>query len=144
VHLDTALNLAWLLLGASALAATLGLSRRASFSSKQLHLVIVSAIVVALFPYISATDDMLRIEHFTAQQTHLTAQQTHPNGSSHKASDDLLRLYETLDSPLIGGSCRIIFTAVFCVLLATPVRRTVRRSIPLEAGRSPPSLPYPV
>ena len=135
MHLDTALNLAWFLLGASALAATLGLSRRASFSSKRLHLVGVTAIVVALFPYISATDDVLRIEHFNAQQTH-------SNGGKQKANDDLLRLYETLDSPLICGACRITFTLIFFSLLAIPTQHLIRRSIPLEAGRSPP-LPYP-
>ncbi len=118
-----------------ALVTTLGLSRRASSSSKWLHLMGVGAIVVALFPYISATDDVLRIEHFNAQQTH-------ENGSKNKANDDLLRLYETLDSPLICGPCRIAFTLIFVSLLAAPVLRLIRRSIPLEAGRSPP-LPYP-
>ena len=137
MHFDTALNLAWLLLGALALAATLGLSRRASSGSRQIHLVGVAAIVVALFPYISATDDVLRIEH-------LNAQQTHTNGNKHKAGDDLLRLYETLDSPLLCGICRITFTLVFFSLLDAPVGRLIQRSIPMEAGRSPPSLPYPV
>ena len=135
MHFDTVLNLVWFLLGTMALAITLGLSRRASFGSKRLHLVGVAAIVVALFPYISATDDMLRIEHFNAQQ--------HSDESKHKANDDLLRLYETLDSPLISGTCRIVFTLIFVTLTAAPVQRLVRRSIPSEAGRSPPSLPYP-
>ena len=135
MHLDTALNLAWFLLGALALGTTLGLSRRASFSSKWFHFIGVSAIVVALFPYISATDDVLRIEHFNTQGTH-------SNGSKHKAGDDLLRLYETLDSPLICGTCRIAFTLTFVLLLAAPVQRLLRRSIPLKAGRSPPLLPY--
>jgi len=136
VHLDTALNLAWFLLGAMALVITLALSRRASFSSKQLHFIGVAAIVVALFPYISATDDVLRIEHFNTQGTH-------SNGSKGKAGDDLLRLYETLDSPLICGVCRIVLTLIFVSLLAAPVGHLLRRSIPLEAGRSPPLLPYP-
>ena len=117
-----------------ALAITLGLSRRASFTTKWLHLIGVAAIVVALFPYISATDDVLRIERFGTQQTHET-------GSKHKASDDLLRLYETLDSPLLCGCCRVALTLIFLSLLAAPVQRMIRRSIPLEAGRSPP-LPY--
>ena len=136
MHFDTALNLAWFLLGATALAATLKLSRRASSGSRQLHLVGVAAIVVALFPYISATDDVLRIEHFTAQQTHT-------DGDKHKAGDDLLRLYETLDSPLLCGICRITFTLICFSLLAVPVQFLIRRSIPSEAGRSPPPLPYP-
>jgi hypothetical protein len=135
VHFDTALNLVWFLLGAMALVATLGLSRRASFDNKRLHLIGVAAIVVALFPYISATDDVLRIERFGSQQTH-------ENGCKHKTSDDLLRLYETLDSPLISGSCRIALTFIFLSLLVAPVQKLIRRSITLEAGRSPP-LPYP-
>ena len=135
MHLDTALNLAWFLLGAMALVVTLGVSRRASFSSKWLHFIGVAAIVVALFPYISATDDVLRIEHFNTQGPH-------SNGSKGKADDNLLRLYETLDSPLIGGTCHITFTLIFVSLLAAPIGRLIQRSIPLEAGRSPP-LPYP-
>ncbi|MFL6464056.1 MAG: hypothetical protein ACJ73N_06560 [Bryobacteraceae bacterium] len=135
MQFDTALNLVWLLLGAMSLVITLGLSRRASFNSKWLHLIGVAAIVVALFPYISATDDVLRIEHFNAQQTH-------ENGSKRSASDDLLRLYETLDSPLLCGSCRIALTLIFLSLLSAPAQYLIRRSIPLEAGRSPP-LSYP-
>jgi hypothetical protein len=134
VHFDTALNLTWLLLGAMALVATLGLSRRASFSSKQLHLVGVAAIVVALFPYISATDDVLRIERSDTQQTH-------ENGGKHKSSDNLLRLFETLDAPLLCGSCRLAVSLIFLALLAAPIQNLIGRSIPLEAGRSPP-LPY--
>lgn len=135
MHFDTALNLAWLLLGALSLVITLALSRRASFNSKWLHVIGVAAIVVALFPYISATDDVLRIEHFNAQQTH-------ENGGKRTASDDLLRLYETLDSPLLCGSCLIALILIFLSLLAAPVPYLIRRSIPLKAGRSPP-LPYP-
>lgn len=95
----------------------------------------VVAIVVALFPYISATDDVLRIEHFHAQQTH-------ENGGKRSSTDDLLRLYETLDAPLICGYCRIALTLIFLSLLAIPIEKIIQRGIPLEAGRSPP-LPYP-
>lgn len=98
-------------------------------------MVVVAAVVVALFPYISATDDVLRIKHYSTQHTN-------SNGSKHKAGDDLLRLYETLDSPLAYGTCRIVFTVVFFSLLTASIWRFSQRSIPLEAGRSPP-LPYP-
>jgi hypothetical protein len=139
VHFDTALNLAWLLSGVIALAATLGLSRRVSSKKNRLsgwlHLIGVAAIVVALFPYISATDDLLRIEHFNTQQAH-------QNGSKHSSSDDLLRLYETLDSPLLCNTCRIILTLIFLSLLAAPAHNLVRRSVTLITGRSPP-LPNP-
>ena len=133
MHFDTALNVAWLLFGAMALVTTLAVSRRASFSSKRLHLIGVAAIVVALFPYISATDDVLRIEHFNAQQTH-------ENDGKRTTGDDLLRLYETLDSPLLCGFCRIALTLIFLSLLAPPIHNLIRRSVPLQAGRSPPLL----
>lgn len=134
MQFDTALNVAWLLSGVIALATTLVLSRRVSSKkdglSGWLHLIGVAAIVVALFPYISATDDMLRIEHFNAQQAH-------QHGGKH-SSDDLLRLYETLDAPLLCNSCRIILTLIFLSLLTAPAHSLVRRSITLITGRSPP------
>lgn len=139
MQFDTALNLAWLLSGVIALAMTLGLSRRVSSQksglSGWLHLIGVAAIVLALFPYISATDDMLRIEHFNTQQTH-------QHGSKHNSSDDLLRLYEAMDSPLLGESCRIVLTLIFVSFLAVPDYNLARRSVTLITGRSPP-LPNP-
>ena len=67
---DTALNLLWLALGVFALASTLRSRRhRAGFAHVPvwLHVCGVALIIAALFPYISATDDVLRIQHMDVQ-----------------------------------------------------------------------------
>ena len=92
-------------------------------------------IVAALFPYISATDDILRIEHFTAQQTGA--------GHSNKEhqNENLLRLYETVDTPLLGVTCQIEFVLFFVAFLLPVVFRFLDRETPFYTGRSPPALP---
>jgi hypothetical protein len=134
VHFDTTLNLVWLLLGLWALASTARASyRRAQGSApKWLHVVGVGLIVAALFPYISATDDILRIEQYTAQhdQQHNSGKRSH--------SDDLIRLYETMDSPLVCRTSEIVLTLSFAWLVFTPVLKRIDRSTPFITGRSPP------
>lgn len=96
-----------------------------------LHIGGVALIVVALFPYISATDDVLRIEHFSAQHD-----RHHP--TKQNQSDDLMRLYETMDSPLVCRVCEVTMTFSFISLVFTPVATLIDRVAPLQAGRSPP------
>lgn len=136
MHFDTILNLVWLSLGllAFASAARVAFRQGAGKDSARawLHVVGVALIVAALFPYISATDDVLRIEHFDAQHT----QQQHSHKNSH--NDNLMRLYEMLDSPLLCRTCQIVFTFTFVFFIILPVARLVERIAPFAAGRSPP------
>lgn len=133
MYFESALNVAWLSLGVLGLAATI----RASFRSESpqvrrsawFHGVGVALIVVALFPYISATDDVLRIEHWNAE---------HQHSSKQSQNDQLIRLYETIDTPLICRICEVAFTFFFISLVFTPVARLVDRIAPAQAGRSPP------
>ncbi len=136
MHFDTALNLAWLLLGLWALASTTraSLRRPACSAPKWLHVVGVGLIVAALFPYISATDDILRIEYYAAQHD----QQHHPGKQSQ--SEDLVRLYETMDSPLVCRTSEVVLTLSFEWLVFAPVLQHIDRNSPFIAGRSPPSL----
>jgi hypothetical protein len=135
VHFDAALNLAWLFLGGLALARTI----RATWcqsdvttpKSRWLHIVGVALIVAALFPYISATDDVLRIEHFKAQHDSR-------HSSKQTENDDLMRLYETTDSPLVCRVCQVALVFFFISLVFTPAARLMERIAPLHAGRSPP------
>jgi len=135
VHFDAALNLAWLLLGGFALARTIRVTLwqtgASTPKSRWLHVVGVGLIVAALFPYISATDDVLRIEHFKAQHDsrHSTKQ---------TQNDDLMRLYETTDSPLVCRVCQVALVFSFISIVLTPVVRLIERMAPLHAGRSPP------
>jgi len=135
VHFEAALNLAWLALGACALGSTIRAAFRQSARGKRgpawLHIVGVGLIVAALFPYISATDDVLRIENFNSQHGH-----GYP--AKHSRVDDLMRLYETMDTPLVCRIAEMTVTLLFVALIVSPVLRTLERIAPLQAGRSPP------
>jgi hypothetical protein len=145
VHFDTTLNLVWLLLGLSTLGSIVHaiFCRKANESrrAKRLHVVGLGLIVVALFPYISATDDVLRIEHYRGQNE-IAPQQirehstTSPQG--HSQMDDLIRLYEVMDCPLICRVCEISLTFVFVAFLISRSVRLIDLSAPRSAGRSPP------
>ena len=134
MHFDTALNCAWLLLAMAALASTVGAAR---FRSKGgsfpawLQLVGVASVVLALFPYISATDDVLRIANALPESKQSQSGPRTPGA-------DLVRLYEAADAPLVSQICTLTITFVFFCLVTLPVKLALRRSIPLQSGRSPP------
>ena len=135
MHFDTALNLAWGLLVLLALAGTIRTSFGRPISHNRapawLHVVGVALIVAALFPYISATDDVIRIEHFSDQQNQQHPAQKHGN-------DDLIRLYETMDSPVISPVVVLVFALFFISLVIAPVSALLDRRERFEGGRSPP------
>ncbi len=134
MHFDAALNCAWLLLGTVALASTIGAAR---FRSKTglfpawLQVVGVASVVLALFPYISATDDVLRIANAVPQSKQSPAGPRAPGS-------DLVRLYETADAPLVSQPCVLTVTFVFLCLVTVVRTIAIRRSVPLQSGRSPP------
>lgn len=142
MHFEAALNVLWLSLGLFALANTIRTALRRTAAGREapgwLHIVGVALIVVALFPYISATDDVLRIEHFNAQ--HDQANPDHANQRKQTQNDDLMRLYQTMDSPLVCRIPELALTFFFISLTFTPTATLIDRSAPFEAGRSPPAL----
>ena len=130
MHFDTALNLVWSALGILACAGAVRATRRCGGFRIAGTVLIVAAL---LFPYISATDDVLRIEHLRGQSSHSTP--------SHRgANDDLIRLYQTMDTPLVCAVLRVSFVLFFILLVGTTVARRIDRSAPFESGRSPPRL----
>jgi hypothetical protein len=137
VSFESSLNLVWLLLGIIALTYTIcsTYAKRAFCVPRHawLHVVGTGLIVAALFPYISATDDVLRIEHFSEQQK--------PSGTSRNSqSNDLMRLYQTLDTPVIADTTQATLTFVFVMFVSTLLVQMIDRSTPLQSGRSPPRL----
>jgi predicted membrane protein len=133
VHFDTALNLIWCLFGAIALASVF----RASVGragpvrpTPWLHVIGVALIVAALFPYISATDDLVRTEDL-ASRHHSIPGKKNPN-------DNLIRLYEALDTPLACVRFTIFVTFFAIFLVFVPAKRRAHRSINVAASRSPP------
>ena len=135
MHFETALNVVWLFLGALALAFTAHAAFRCRPQERRsaawLHVVGVGLIVAALFPYISATDDIVRIEHFRSQH------HSHPSGKQSN-SGDLIRLYEAMETAWVPPVSHMPLIFLFIALVFVPVARLVERFAPLEAGRSPP------
>ena len=137
MQFETALNLIWLALGIIALASTAraALCRKPRLKNSPAwpHIVGVALIVASLFPYISATDDALRAEHFAAQHEH-------GHAGKHSRIDNLIRLYEAMDNPLLSEARKVVLIFFFISLVFTPVREAVTRMVPQHAGRSPPCL----
>ncbi len=136
MQFDTALNLVWVLLGVVALTSTIRASTRSSASNRSaacLHVVGVALIVAALFPYISATDDLVRSENLSTQDRDHSPGKKTPN-------DNLIRLYETLDSPLACQTCVLVLTFFAVWLVFLPAAKRDCRVAPARAGRSPPGL----
>jgi len=133
---DSILNLAWALLGTMALLRTLCASRRiARNSSRRRQLfeaVGVASIIIALFPFISATDDVLRVQQYVSQQE---------DGKSRTAHDtNLLRLFETADHSLVSRCSLVGLSLVFLELVVVLFCCGATHTAPLIAGRSPPSI----
>jgi hypothetical protein len=128
VHFDTALNSIWFAMGMLACAGAIRATRRSSGFRVGGVVLVVAAL---LFPYISATDDVVRIEHLRGQSSHSSSSQRGPN-------DDLIRLYQTMDTPLVCAVVRVLLTLFFVLLVATSVVRRMDRNEPFESGRSPP------
>lgn len=135
MQFDATLNLAWALLGILALARTLCAARRVTRHSshrRQLFEAVgVASIIIALFPFISATDDVLRVEQYASQHQN----QESPSGQH----NDLFRLFETADHSLVSRGSQVGLTLVFLELVIVVPHAWATRVAPLIAGRSPPS-----
>lgn len=138
MHFDATLNLVWASLGLAALVLMAWIDYRNQgirpFHSRLLRFIGVSLVVAALFPYISATDDMLQIEHVATEMG------GHDKRSQHQHLNDLLRLYDTIDNSLVTHGFSLSLALVFLSLVVNPVFRRCERSTPNYGGRSPPTV----
>ena len=138
MQFEIALNAAWIGLSVFALASTLRTrlrtSRSVHLAPVWLHVCGVALILAALFPYISATDDILRIEHMDMQQKH-----DHGQPSNRKTTNDgLMRLYEAMDTPLVSAVRPVTFSTFFVGLVVIPAIAMASTYSPAASGRSPP------
>ena len=133
MHFETALNCAWLLLGTAAIAGTVRAARHGTAGNKRfsacLQLIGIIAVVLALFPYISASDDVLRIASSVPQSS---------ESGSRDTAKDTLRLYETVDSAIVSHGCSFAVTLAFVCVVAAFTVHVQTRTVPLALGRSPP------
>jgi hypothetical protein len=132
VAVESTLNTAWALLGFLAIAAAVGTAhvRSHAVRSRRLQVLCVALVVAALFPYISSTDDALRLQCLASQQQ--------GNTNESRSHDNLMRLYEAMDSPVAAQLHEFaicLFTFAFVVL---PVLSALDRTAPRVVGRSPP------
>ena len=130
---ESTLNAVWLFLGILAVATAIAAARvrGAAPHRKRLQILCVAVIVAALFPYISASDDSLRVHHFSSEKHQ---QQT----GKHSASDNLLRLYEVMDAALAVAVYKLVLTLFWLAFTVLALRPVLELSVPLPAGRSPP------
>jgi hypothetical protein len=140
VTFDSVLNVIWLVLGFIAVASTIRIAFGMRGKRKQpvpwLHVIVVGLIVIALFPYVSATDDVVQLEHAGGKTGH-----GHTNSQT-RTNESLIRLYETMDTPLVSHVCRLTLTLVFAWIVLVSAPNSIERIAPFRAGRSPP-LPFP-
>jgi hypothetical protein len=136
VPFDLTLNLVWALLGAIALLiARADLKNRAasSFASRLFHFIRTALVVAALFPYISATDDMLQIEHVSAELgDHEKRPDHHSNGH------DLWRVFDSNESSVASSSFRLVIAFASVGIVIATVVRSLDSFSPTGSGRSPP------
>jgi FtsH-binding integral membrane protein len=137
VHVYATLNLTWLVLGLVAAVGTFRFVFRrdcGQHSHRWASVVIVAVIVAALFPYISATDDALRLSDLTAD-----SQQGQSPDSKVHGHDGLRLLYETMDSPLPPYGCELIVVFLFSALVAIYLCSASESVSAWHVGRAPPS-----
>jgi len=141
VQFDTTLNVIWSVLSLLALAGTARSCVRRHVCKLWLHVMGMALILAALFPYISATDDVLRIDDLSAQLQQRTEAQSpghHSKTPEHRRNQDLLRLFETMDHPVVTQPAVLAFSVFFVALVFSSVSRIIERGAPNPFGRSPP------
>lgn len=138
VTFDGALNLAWLVLGAIAFAMLLPsrFGRRKFVSESWLRLAAVMAIACTLFPYVSATDDLVWFETSSTLSEHQSDRQT----DSSNSNSGLLGLYHASQSSVRSGTISVFCILIFLALIVLPALRRYSSVEICTAGRSPPAL----
>lgn len=143
MHFDTALNLVWALVGVVALGA-LGVSelRRGAVTlqSRCRRGIAVLVATVALFPCISASDDLVCLEQLQvgpAKRAEFAQGQT--KESNQRLGLSLALQLESLENFLISSSCFDHGTVSQFARVGPHAIRCCERPLPSRAGRAPPS-----
>ncbi len=138
---DAALNLVWALVGAVALGALAvrDVRRRTPFWDRCRGALAVFIASVALFPCVSASDDLVRFERLqVSSQAASAVASPLPEKRGEKPALYLARLLESLENFQISTACRFLVTLFFLALVAAFSHQRVERPLPCPLGRSPP------
>ncbi len=126
---DLILNLAWALMG---LAVWVSLITRARARGWHRRLTVLLAIV-ALFPCISASDDLVSLRNLTIPSRESTVTLSMPGGWS-----SLPRMLETIETSQVAAAFVLLLMLISSGILGTLLIQEVSRQELVLAGRSPP------
>ena len=143
--LDTALNLVWVLVGTAALGALAArdLCRRVPLWDRCRRALAVGIACVALFPCVSASDDLVQFERLKASSRSLAkVVDALAVKRVEKPALYLARLLESLENFQISSAHRLLFTLCLLALVGTFSNQGVERPLPSRLGRSPPALAF--
>ena len=142
MHFDTALNLVWALVGVVALGG-LGFSemRRgaATMQSRYRRGLAVLVATVALFPCISASDDLVCLEQLqigSAKRAEFAQGQSQE--SNQRMGLYLALQFESLENFQISSACFGLITVSQFARVGPHAVRCCERPLPSRAGRAPP------
>lgn len=139
MHFDAALNVVWLVLGMGAFALALRASCRLQSGRKALPLAQFAGVIAlagTLFPYVSATDDLICIEAVSSLTEHAAE---HGSGCSRATTSGLLNLLQAQDSFVVGRAVGPSAALIVVGVVDLPVFRSFSRQRAATAGRSPPA-----
>ncbi len=141
----TVLNLGWGAAGVTALLALAVSSRSHLFAGRSLRRFLplgsVFLVVIALFPYISASDDHIRFEYLQSN-TETNTNAGEDGKSKSRSALQLLRLIESLDNLRITSGVELslfLFFIEFVTLLTIVARRRYRLC---PISRAPPFVSF--
>lgn len=145
--LDTALNLVWLAIGVSGLAALSFAEARHALGSRLGRLrrvVAVLIVMVALFPCVSFSDDLFS---FSFLQSHLGKHggvgTLPPEDSKEKSTVHLVRVLQSLEHFQACAPYAFAVTLWFFPIIVVAVVTGNARDLLCRAGRSPPAV-FPI
>jgi hypothetical protein len=138
---DTALNLVWAFAGAAALGtlAARDICRQVDLWDRCRRTLVVFVACVALFPCVSASDDMVQFEHLQVNsRTGGEGVGCLPVKRGEKPALYLARLLESLENFQISTTCQLRPGLCLLALVGTFSDHRVARPLPSRPGRSPP------
>lgn len=142
MHIDTALNLAWVFVGVVAVGALVvsELRRGAATLQSRCHRgIAVLVAAVALFPCISASDDLVCLDQLRIGSAK-SAEFTHgqPLESNQRLDLYLALQFESLENFQISSACFGLVAVSQFARVRPHAVRCCERPAPSRAGRAPP------
>jgi hypothetical protein len=139
---DTALNLVWALVGGGAIGALAArdVCRVVPLRDRCRRSLVVFIACVALFPCVSASDDMVQFERLQVNsQSGGRVVAGLPVKRGEKSALYLACLLESLENFQISAACQFLLTLFLMALVGMLSDQGIKQPLPSRLGRSPPA-----